>query len=132
MKTASHCPKGSRQVAQAPLGISVNNLSLGVLAGLCIGQAISATQFSLAITLAALGFLLSIAASKVVRYLTAQSQRKAQNKTVSELERRLEKLILRRHMKAHGMHWHRPHALDESESNGMPALRHTRTDSRPR
>jgi hypothetical protein len=122
MKPSSQCAAGNSRVSQAPLGISVNNLSLGVLAGLCIGQAISAAQFSLAIALAALGFVLSIAASKLSRYLKAQSQRKEQYRMVSELERRLERLILEKHMKAHGRHSHRPHAIDESSATNHREL----------
>ncbi|HUG70924.1 MAG TPA: hypothetical protein VMM76_24460 [Pirellulaceae bacterium] len=124
----------SRQASSARPGIgtSLNLLLLGVLTGLLVGQSASAAQatFVMPLTLAGLG--LSLAFSKLARYLMAQSKRKAFNRSVMELERRMERLIPKRHMKAHGMHSHSPHSVDESESNGMPVARRSQTMSRPR
>ncbi len=111
------------RVPRRGVGTLVNILLLGVLAGLMMGQSTSAAHmtFVMTLTLAALG--VSLVFSQLLQYLKIKSERRAFELTVWELERRMDRMIPKRRIKAHGMHSHHPHALEEAESNWMPAAR---------
>lgn len=129
MKTASHLQRRSElRTPQRGMGTLVNVLFLGVLAGLFMGQSTSAAgmTFIMSLTFAALG--ISLAFSKLNRYLKVQSERRA----AMDLERRMDRLISHRYIKAHGTHSHHPHSVDESESNWIPVARRSRVANRPK
>lgn len=122
---------GRTRMAFPSMGKTINPMLLGVLAGLLLSQSALPAHQTLAVGVTFLVLVFSMAIAQLVRYCKTQSTRKAINRTVMDLERRLERLIPRRHMKAHGMHSFRPHSREESESNWMPVARQSRTLRRP-
>ncbi len=107
-------------------------LLLGFLAGLFAGQSAPASLMIWASGLTIAGICLSFTCFKLSQILKIQAERKTSAQTAWELERRLERLIPKRHMRAHGGHSHRPHERDESETDWMPVARRSRTIGNPR
>lgn len=113
-------------------GKLANFLLLGFLAGLVTANFLPAANFNLASTLTIAGLLLSLLFSMLSHKWTARAEKKAADQTVRTLERRMERLIPQRHMKAHGMHSHGPHGREDCEQDRMPVARRSRALSRRR
>ena len=125
-KPAPDQPK--RRILRTP----ANGLWIGLFLGLFAGQSISAATLPVALGLISCGFVVSLILAELAAYVSVQSQRKACDRAVSELERRMERHIPKRRVIAHGGHSHRPHNVEESESEWMPVARRSRTAGRSR
>ena len=109
------------------IGPSSTILLLGFLAGTLVGQSIPADTMSWAISLTLAGLVISIIGTKISSILTMRAVRRACDRAIFDLERRMERLIPKRRMIAHGTHRHRPHSREESESEWLPVARRIRS-----
>ena len=95
-------------------GNFTNFLLLGFLAGLVTANFVPAVNLSLTATLAIAGLIASLLASQLSYYYRIERARKACRRAILTLEHRME-----RHIKAHGMHAHGPHSIEDGEK--LPA-----------
>lgn len=111
-------------------GNFTNFLLLGFLAGLITANFLPAMDVSLTTTLAIAGLIVSLVVSKLAHDQSLRAERKASDRALGILEQRMDRLIPPRHIKAHGMHSHSPHGREDSESDGIPAVRRSKAQSR--
>jgi hypothetical protein len=102
-------------------------LLLGLLVGLCVANFAPASLITTVMALTIAGLAASVLFSKFTQHAQALADKKASERAVLEMERRMERLIPKRNMKAHGGHSHRPHAMQDSESDWMPVTRRGRS-----
>lgn len=114
------------------IGSASSILLIGFLAGMFTGNTLPSSAMVLATSVTVIGLLTSVIVSKVTQYLTVQSERKACDRAISDLERRMERLIPRRRVIAHGTHSHSPNYREESECDWIPVTRRSRTKSSSR
>ncbi len=120
---SSRRPRPSRPL----IGPSSTILLLGFLAGTLVGRSIPAATMSWAVSLTLAGLVVSIVGTKISNMLVLRAARRACDRMIHDLERRMERLIPKRRMIAHGTHRHSPHNRDESESEWLPVARRSRS-----
>lgn len=108
------------------IGSASSVLLLGFLAGMMTGNALPAATMAWATSVTFAVLMASVLVTKLTNYLTIRSERKASARAITELERRMERLIPRRRVIAHGTHSHHPHNREESESDWIPVTRRSR------
>lgn len=121
-----------RRDTRRMIGSASSILLLGFLAGMLTGNALPASTMTLATSVVCLGLIASVLVTKLANYLSLRSERKAYDQAITELERRMERLIPRRRVIAHGTHSHRPNYREESECDWIPVTRRSRTKANQR
>ena len=109
------------------IGPTSTVLLLGFLAGTLVGRSVPAATMSWAVSLTLAGLLASVIGTKLSNLLSLRQARRAYDRAIFDLECRMERLIPRRRMIAHGTHRHSPHNRDESEAEWLPVARRSRT-----
>ncbi len=127
MAASSQNPFGERRIPSRRLiGPTSTVLLLGFLAGTLVGRSVPAATMSWAVSLTLAGLLASVIGTKLSNLNSLRKARRAYDRAILDLERRMERLIPRRRMIAHGTHRHSPHNRDESESQWLPVARRSR------
>ncbi len=113
------------------IGAASNVLLLGFLAGMFAGNSLSASTMTWATTLTMIGLGASVVLTKVSDLMTMNAKKKACKQAISKMERRMERLIPKGRVIAHGTHAkgrpaHSPHTMEDSENDWMPVARRGR------